>query len=234
MRYAYASQPAGPRSVSFGPAWALEGTADLVAMEVVRRSLGIGASANWGWQSRLRVPNDGVTYALQPADTRGRVSRGYYDAASFLQDVQLRMVRRGTSADEALSQVARGAVEGWYGVDGAGVRRTGLAERARAVLGAGWEPADAVLLWTLTQAADDQSDAPELNNAAYAAVSDNDNAYAWKGAVDEVQAGRSFAYQVTRAAGSSFYVRVRDDGPGGILSLSANVGGTRWMVARIR
>ncbi|HEV7589098.1 MAG TPA: hypothetical protein VGO40_13370 [Longimicrobium sp.] len=234
MRYAYASQAAGPRSVSFGPAWAVEGTADLVAMEVVRRSLGIGVGTNWGWQSRLKAPNDGVTYALQPADTRGRVSRGYYDAASFLQDVQLRMVRRGTSADEALAQVARGAVEGWYGVDGAGVRRTGLAERARAVLGAGWEPADAVLLWTLTQAADDQSDAPELNNTAYASVSDDGSDYAWKPAVGEVQAGRSFAYQVTRAAGSSFYVRVRDDGPGGTVSLSANVAATRWMIARIR
>jgi hypothetical protein len=234
MRYAYETQPAGPRSVSFGPTWALEGTADLVALEVVRRSLGITAGSNWGWQTRLQSPNDAIAYALQPADTRGRVSRGYYDAASFLQDVQLRMVRRGTSTDEALAQVARGALEGWYGVDGAGVRRSGLAERARAILGAGWEPADAVLLWTLAQAGDDQSDAAELNNSAYASVSDADNAYAWQPAVEEVRAGRSFAYQVTRAAGSSFYVRVRDDGPGGTVSLSANVSGTRWMIARIR
>ena len=234
LRYAWASQPAGaPRPVSFGPAWAMEGTADLMAMEIVRRSLGISLASNWGWQSRLKTPNDAIAYALQPADARGRLSRGYYDAASFLQDVQLRMVRRGAAADEALAPVARGAVEGWYGIDGAGIRRTGLAARVRGVLGEGWDPAGAVLLWTLAQAADDRTDAPELNNPAYDNVSDDDNPLAWKPAVDELQAGKAFAYQVTRPAGSSFYVRVKDNGEGGTLSLGAG-DGARWMLARIR
>lgn len=234
MRYAYTSQPAGPRSVSFGPAWAMEGTADLLSMDLVRRSLGISLTSNWGWENRLRGSNDAIAYALQPADTRGRLSRGYYDAASFLQDVQVRMARHGVSADDALLQVARGAVEGWFGVDGAGVRRAGLATRVQAVLGAAWEPADAVLLWTLTQAADDQGDSPELNNPVYASTSDNENPNAWKSAIDEVQVGRGFAYQVTRANGSSFFVRLKDDGKGGTVSLSANVDGARWMIARVR
>jgi hypothetical protein len=130
--------------------------------------------------------------------------------------------------------VARGAVEGWYGVDGAGVRRSGLAARARAVLGAGWDPAGAVLLWTLAQAADDRTDAPELNNPVYDAVTDDDNPYAWKPAVDELEAGRSFAWQVTRPAGSSFYLRVKDAGGGGTLALSSAADGARWMLARIR
>ncbi|MFL5540045.1 MAG: hypothetical protein ACJ8J0_13725 [Longimicrobiaceae bacterium] len=234
MRYAYQTQPAGPRTVSFGPAWAMEGTADLVSMDVVRRSLGVGLNSNWSWQHRFDAPNAAVTFALQPADTRGRLSRGYYDAASFLQDVQLRMTRRGMPADDALAQVARGAVEGWYGIDAAGVRRQGLADRVRAVLGGAWEPADAVLLWTLTQAADDQTDAPELNNPVYDHATDADNPNAWKPAPDEVQAGRSFAYQVTRGAGTSFFVRLKDGGQGGTVSLSADVAGTRWMVARLR
>jgi hypothetical protein len=234
MRYAYTSQPAGPRTVSFGPAWAMEGTADLLAMDLVRRSLGISLTSNWGWENHLRGSNDAIAYALQPADTRGRLSRGYYDAASFLQDVQVRMARRGVSADDALLQVARGAVEGWFGVDGAGVRRAGLATRVQAVLGADWQPADAVLLWTLTQAADDQGDSPELNNPVYASTSDSENPNAWKSAIDEVQVGRGFAYQVTRAPGSSFFVRLKDDGKGGTVSLSANVDGARWMIARVR
>lgn len=233
MRYAYGSQPAGARTVSFGPAWAMEGTADLVAMDLVRRYLGVSLSSNWNWQSRLLAPNDGITFALVPFDTRGQLSRGYYDAASFLQDVQVRMVRHGASADDALAQVARGAVDGWYGIDAAGVRRQGLADRVSAVLGAGWDPADAVLLWTLTQAADDQTNAPELNNPVYANVADPSSQYAWKPAVDEVQAGKSFAYQVTRNAGSSFFVRVKDDGRGGTVALSASVAGTRWMIARL-
>ena len=234
MRYAYASQPAGPRTVAFGPAWAMEGTADLVSMDIVRRSLGVGLTSNWSWQTRFAAPNPGVTFALQPADTRGRLSRGYYDAASFLQDVQVRMARKGMDADEALSQVARGAVEGWYGIDGAGVRRQGLADRVRAVLGGAWEPADAVLLWTLTQASDDQSSSPELNNPVYDHAADPDDANAWKAATDEVQAGRTFAYQVTRGAGTSFFVRLKDGGEGGTVSLSATIGGTRWMVARVK
>lgn len=234
QRYAYTSQPEGPRVTASGSIWAMEGTADLLAMEIVRRSLGIGATSNWGWQDRLKGQNDAIAYALQPADARGRLSRGYYDAASFLQDVQLRMVRRGAAADEALAQVARGAVEGWYGIDGAGLRRTGLATRVRAVLGATWDPADAVLLWTLAQAADDRTDAPELNNPVYASVSDDDQPLAWKPAVDELQAGKSFAYQVSRPAGSSFYVRMKDSGTGGTLALGAGTSGARWMLARIR
>jgi hypothetical protein len=234
MRYAYQTQPAGPRTVAFGPAWAMEGTADLVSMDIVRRYLGVSLTGNWSWQSRFNAPNPGVTFALQPADTRGRVSRGYYDAASFLQDVQVRMVRRGVNADEALAQVARGAVEGWYGVDAAGVRRQGLADRARALLGSAWDPADAVLLWTLTQAADDQTDSPELNNPVYDHAADPDNANAWKPATDEVQAGHSFAYQLTRGAGTSFFVRLKDGGDGGTVSLSATVAGTRWMIARLK
>jgi len=234
LRYAYDSQPAGKRTIAFGPAWAMEGTADLVSMDLVRRSLGVGLTSNWNWQDRLRAPNPGITLALQPMDTRGRVSRGYYDAASFLQDVQLRMVRRGTPGDEALAQVARGAVEGWYGTDAAGVRRTGLAGRVRPVLGAGWEPADAVLLWTLTQAADDQTDFADLNNPMYDHAADPEHNYAWKAALDEVQPGRAFAYQVQRSAGSSFFVRVKDGGSGGTVSLSASVGGTRWMIARLK
>jgi hypothetical protein len=234
MRYAYETQPAGPRSVSFGPAWALEGTADLVSMDIVRRYLGIGLTSNWKWEPRLLAPNDGITYALGPANTSGRLSRGYYDAASFLQDVQVRMVRAGADADEALAQVARGAVEGWFGVDAAGVRRQGLADRVRAVLGQQWDPADAVLLWTLTMAADDQTDAPGLNNPVYADATDAENQYAWKSAIADVQAGKAFAYQVPRAAGTSFFVRVKDDGRGGTVSLSASVGGTRWMIARVK
>jgi len=233
LRYAYDSQPAGPRTIAFGPAWAMEGTADLVSLDVVRRSLGVSLTGNWKWQDRLRSPNPGVTLALQPADTRGRISRGYADAASFLQDVEVRMARRGVAPDEALAQVARGAVEGWYGTDAAGVRRQGLANRVRAVLGAQWEPADAVLLWTLTQAADDQTGFAELNNPVFDHAADPENDYAWKAALDEVQPGRPFAYQVQRSAGSSFFVRVKDGGGGGTVSLSASVEGTHWMIARL-
>ncbi|HEX8695054.1 MAG TPA: hypothetical protein VF746_21765 [Longimicrobium sp.] len=234
VRYAYDAQPAGPRAVSFGPVWAMEGTADLVGMDLVRRFLGVGLTSNYDWQASLRTGGAEAVYALEPFDTRGRLARGYFDAASFLRDVQVRLSRAGLSPDDALAQVARGAVEGWFGVDGAGVRRQGLAERVRAVLGSGWDPSQAVLLWTLTQAADDQTQAPDLNNPVYARAADPDGDYAWKPVVDELQAGRSFAYEVRRTPGSSFFVRLKDDGRGGTFSASASVAETRWMVARVR
>lgn len=234
MRYAYESQAAGARAVSFGPAWAMEGSADLVAMDLVRRSLGVGLTSNWDWQNTIRNGGDAVTYALEPYDTRGRLARGYFDASSFLRDLQLRLVRSGLSADDAMAQVGRGALEGWYGVDGAGVRRQGLAARMRTVLGSGWDPAEAVLLWTATQAADDQTSNPELNNPVYSRAADPEGSYAWKAAVDEVKVGRTFAYEVRRVAGSSFFVRVEDDGRGGTLAAASSVNAARWMIVRVK
>lgn len=234
MRYAYETQPAGPRTVAFGPAWAIEGTADLLAMDVVRRSLGISLTGNWDWQAHLKSANTAITYALEPADTRGRLAQGYFDAASFLRDVQVRLARAGSAEDDALATVARGALEGWFGMDAAGVRRQGLAARVRAVLGAQWDPSSAVLLWTATQAADDQAQSPELNNPVYARAADPDGDYAWKPAVADVQAGRAFAYQLTGAPGSSFFVRLKDDGRGGTISARSSTAATRWMVARTK
>ena len=63
---------------------------------------------------------------------------------------------------------------------------------------------------------------------------DHDLARGADPALDEVQPGRTFAYQVQRSAGSSFFVRVKDGGSGGTVSLSASVEGTRWMIARLK
>lgn len=232
MRWAYDAQPAGPRSVSFGPVWAAEGTADLLSLDLVRRFLGVGLTANYDWSAQLRTLNRNIAYAMEPADTRGRLARGYFDASSFLRDLQLRLVRRGMQPEDALAEVARGAVEGWFGVDGAGVRRQGLTARMRAALDPRWEPADAVLLWTLTQAVDDQTSVPDLNNAAYARVSDGDAQYAWKPAVDDLEAGRAFAYEVRGTPGGSFYVRLKDGGRGGVFSARSTLTGARWMLVR--
>ncbi len=230
MRYAYETQPAGARAVSFGPAWSMEGTADLLAIDIVRRSLGVSLTANWDWTGQLRSESKNVTYALEPADTRGRVARGYFDASSFLRDVQVRLARAGMPADDALAEVARGAVEGWFGIDAAGVRRRGLADRVRASLGASWEPADAVLLWTVSQALDDDTDVPALSNPVYRGAADGD--YGWKPVMDDVRAGSAFSYEFQRDAGSSFFVRLKDDGKGGTFSARSATSGTRWMIAR--
>jgi hypothetical protein len=235
MRYAYETQDGqAERHVNMGPAWSMEGCADLVSMDVLRRYLDIGLTDNWDWSRKLYAGNEAVIYALEPADQRGMLPRGYFDGASFLRDVQVRMVRRGAAADEALAQVARGAVEGWWGIDASNVRRQGLTERVRAVLGADWDPSQAVLLWTLTQAADDLTDNPELDNAVYSHAGDPDEQYAWKAAFDDVRLGRAFSRTLGSSSGSSFFARLSDDGSGGTLAARSTDASARWMLARVK
>jgi hypothetical protein len=233
MRWLDAAVPAGGRRAdASAPAWGVEGAADLLALDAVRRYLGVAPESNWDWGSHLVAADRAVVYAMEPADTRGRLGRGYFDAASFLRHAQTRMVRAGMDRDAALAELARGAAEGWYGWDAAGNQRPGLTSRVRAVLGASWEPAEEVLTWTLAQALDDETSNPSLNNAAFWRVSQGQ--WAWPPAADEMVAGgtgeRRFSYQ----AAGSFYVRVRDAGDGGTLSARGAAGGTRWMIARSR
>jgi hypothetical protein len=235
MRYAYESQDGqAERHVNMGPAWSMEGCADLVSMDVLRRYLDIGLTDNWDWSRKIYQGNEAVIYALEPADQRGMLPRGYFDGASFLRDLQVRMVRRGVAADEALSQVARGAVEGWWGIDASNVRRQGLTERVRSVLGSGWDPSQAVLLWTLAQAADDLTDNPDLDNAVYSHVGDPGEQYAWKAAFDDVRLGRAFSHTLTASSGSSFFVRLNDDGGGATFAARSSDAGVRWMIARVK
>ena len=224
---------AGRHAAHPSAAWAREGGADFVAMDLVRRYLGVGAASNWRWADHLRPQTGGVVYALEPADARGRVTHGYYDAASLLRDLQMRLVDAGMTPDAAMAELARGAVEGWHGADGDGGGCAGLVERVRARLGAAWDPAGAVLLWTLSQAADDRTSNPRLSNPTYHDVARADDRYGWKPA-GELRAGGRGAVAFAQTAGGSFFVRLRGAAVEGTLSASSAAPGTRWMIARVR
>ncbi|HEX8391060.1 MAG TPA: hypothetical protein VF665_01785 [Longimicrobium sp.] len=228
VRWVRSAGHAAPASA----AWSLEGGADLMGMDLLRRYLEVGVAANWHWTDYLDARRPGVIYALEPADARGRVTWGYYDAASLLRDLQMRLVSSGMNADAALAEVSRGAVEGWYGDDGEG-GTAGLVERMRARMGGSWDPAAAVLTWTLTQAADDRTSNPALNNPVYHAVSGPDSYYGWKAAA-EVRTGNGAAQEFTQVAGGSFFVTLKGGSPAATLSATATVPGSRWMIARIK
>ncbi len=230
LAWLHEATPGGLREVPTWPRWGIEGAADLVAMDVVRRSLGIPLTGNWAWSGHLDAADRAVTFALEPADTRGRLPRGYFDASSFLRDLQVRMVRAGVPADAAMREVARGAVEGWWGGEGA----PGLAGRVRARLGSAWEPADAVLLWTAAQGADDLSAIPALNNEVYADAGHPGNGHAWRPATGDLHAAGGFSVRTPQGAGGSFYVRLWDSGVGGTYSARSSRPGARWMLARFR
>ncbi|MBW3570204.1 MAG: hypothetical protein KY467_03785 [Gemmatimonadetes bacterium] len=215
------------------PAWSTEGGADFVAMDLVRRFLGVGPAANWKWSDHLEPTRASVVFALEPFDARGRLTWGYYDASSLLRDLQTRLMAAGMSPEAAMAEVSRGAVEGWHGADGEGGACAGLVERMRARLGAEWDPATAVLLWTASQAADDRTPNAALSNPTYYDVGSADARYGWKPAA-EVRAGSGQGAAVTQVAGGSFYVRVKSAGAGGTLSVASSTPHARWMIVRIR
>jgi len=213
-------------------AWSLEGGADFVAMDLVRRYLNVGQSSNWKWSDHLEPSRESVVFALEPFDARGRLAMGYYDASSLLRDLQGRLIAGGLSPEAAMAEVSRGAVEGWHGADGDGGACGGLVERMRAKLGGAWDPAGAVLLWTATQAADDRTSNPALNNPTYYDVGSADARYGWKPA-GEVRAGSGQRADVTQVAGGSFYVKLRGASAQGVLSATSDSPDVRWMIARI-
>lgn len=213
--------------------WSVEGGADFVAMDLVRRYLNVGRASNWKWGDNLEPGRESVVFALEPFDARGRLTWGYYDASSLLRDLQARLVAGGLSPEAAMAEVSRGAVEGWHGADGDGGACAGLVERLRGRLGASWDPARAVLLWTATQAADDRTGNPALNDPTYYDVGNADATYGWKAAA-EVRAGSGESAVVSQVAGGSFYVRLRGASAAGVLSASSSSPDSRWMIARIR
>lgn len=215
------------------PAWSLEGGADFVAMDLVRRFLGVGLGANWKWSDHLEPSRASVILALEPYDARGRLTWGYYDASSLLRDLQGRLIATGMSPEAAMAEVSRGAVEGWHGADGEGGSCAGLVERMRARLGAAWDPAAAVLLWTASQAADDRTPNAALSNSTYYDVGSADERYGWKPAA-EVRAGSGASAAVTQVAGGSFYVRVKGSRAESTLSAVSSTRDAHWMIVRVR
>ena len=220
-------------SVAAAPGWSMEGGADFVAMDLVRRFLGVGLASNWKWTDHLQPSRASVVLALEPVDARGRLTRGYYDASSLLRDLQARLIATGMTPEAAMAEVSRGAVEGWHGADGDGGACGGLVERMRGRMGATWDPASAVLLWTASQAADDRTPNAALSNPSYFDVGSDDASYGWKPAA-EVRAGAGASAAVTQVAGGSFYVRVRGARAESTLRALSSTPDARWMIARVR
>jgi hypothetical protein len=220
-------------SAAEAPGWSIEGGADFVAMDLVRRYLNVGLASNWKWTDHLQPSRSSVIFALEPADAQGRLSWGYYDASSLLRDLQARLIAGGMTPEAAMAEVSRGAIEGWHGADGEGGACNGLVERMRGRLGASWDAANAVLLWTASQAADDRTPNAALANPNYYDVGSDDARYGWKPA-GEVRAGAGGSAAVTQVPGGSFYVRVRGGKAESTLSARSSTPDARWMIARVR
>lgn len=250
-QYAWETRPGGTTASGATTAWAAEGNAELLASVVAARVEGIGLTGNWDWAAGL---GDGrrAAYALLAANARGEFTQGYESGASFQMDLAIRMVRGGRTEDEALAAVSRGALDGWHGYDAHGARRPGLVARMRAGLDAAWEPADALLRWTLSQAVDDLTSNPDLQNHAFRRVSTAGQgpAMGWlapallrtgdravRGDPGSPAAVSGNAATLTWRYGSPNYFLIDDRGLGGAYRLSSTAGGSplpgvAWMVVR--
>ena len=149
-RYAHAA----PWLAALGTGWAVEGGATFFAQEMIRERLGIAFNGNtvFSASSAQDAAFPLVTYGFRVRN----FTSGYNDAASLLRDLVQRLVSRGMSFDDAMSLVLLGSMEGWHGINEENQQHgLGLTRRMQQVLGSSWNPTDALLQWTMSEAADD-------------------------------------------------------------------------------
>jgi hypothetical protein len=218
----------GPVLASSAATWALEGGAALMERELARRVTGIGLSANWDFRDYASRAE--MDYRAFANVGRGEFAVGYAPSADFLLDLAERRMAAGEAVDVALAEVEHGAQEGWFGQGPAGAR-TGLAARMRARLGPAWDPADALLSWTLAHAVDDRTSSPDLQDRAFRAVWDPVSAsQPWWTAHAELAPGAApVAVRRMFEASGYFYLK-----GGTTYAITASVSGVRWKLVRFR
>lgn len=231
--YMHATRSApGLPSMTGAALWAVEGGANLISYEFLRRLTGEPLDGNREW----RVPAGSVAMALfqqraQPAG--GVITDGFDSAMGFFRDLTLRRMATGEGTDDALRAVSRGAIEGWFGIDGVS-QRQGLTARMRERLGASWEPADALLDWTLSHAADDLTPNPRYQDRASLRVWDlpDGQLYGWWS--DAVLTDAAPTYTLFKRYGSPGWARIRDADAGFTIEVQGYEVPTRWLLLRIR
>jgi hypothetical protein len=148
LMYMHESRPTpGLPTASGASFWAIEGGADLLSYEMMRRLAGVSPNSNHDWRT---PPSDTVTklYQQRAQPAGGVLTDGFDHAMGFLRDLTARRVRSGESHADALRAVSRGAIEGWYGHDGV-TQRVGLVARMQSRFGTTWQPTTALLDWAL-------------------------------------------------------------------------------------
>lgn len=221
--------PGAPVVPASGAArWGVEGGASVAQVEMMRRWGGIAPLSNFDW--RAASPQAEVRYYGLFAAPGGSLTDGYGPAASFILDLAARRAKRGEGYEAALSAVLRGSIEGWYGHGWDTRVRDGLVARMRARFGDGWDPAEGLLTWMLSQAVDDRTESGTFQDFNYLDVSEPGPGTGRGWFPDaEVAMGEGGRFEVRRAYGSPGFFRITG---GGALHLSGGVAGVRWMIVR--
>lgn len=228
--YMYRTRPAGTEESYAGATfWGVEGGADLVSFELVRRAAGVGLTANFDGAGAAGGARQRMRQWAHPGT--GTLTDGYASAAGFLRAQAARLALAGAGEDDAVAEVLRGASDGWFGYDHLGGRREGLAARMRARIPA-WSPEAALLDWALAHAADDRTAEARWQDPTYLRVRETTGTdFAWRPMATLDGAGG--AGETTRGYGSPHYLLL--SGAGEMrFGASANAGGLRWRIVRVR
>ena len=106
-------------------------------------------------------------------------------------------------------------------------------------MGNAWDPADALLTWTLSHAADDRTSSTTFQNPSFLRSGDTPPEQAGARHADaEVNGAASpraaAVATASRPYGSPGYIVLRDGGPGVRLTVESQTPGLRWAVLRLR
>jgi hypothetical protein len=235
MMYMRDTRPRGVTSSSAGTSlWAVEGGANLISYEVIRRLAGMPLAGNVDWRHLASTPA-AEFYARRAQPAMGEFTSGYDNAMGFLRHLVIQRVRAGDDIAEAVRQVSRGAVEGWHGHDRFGAQRVGLTTRMSQRLGQPWNPVQAMIDWTLSHAADDLT--PNVSYQDHASLRiweiPDSLPVGWRPALTlSASEVRSGSFQ--RRGGDPHYVYLRDDGDGVGFSISSGMSALEWKLIRTR
>ena len=211
--------------------WGVEGGANLLSYETIRRAAGMPLAGNHDFRNPGATPFQRY-HAVRAQHGDGELTGGYEAANGFLRDLVIRRVQAGEAVDDAVREVSRGAVEGWFGIDVYGSRRQGLTQRMQARI-SGWEPVEAALTWTLSHAGDDRTNNPLYQDRAWLQIWRlAEDGYGW--APHAVLQGGQSGYAAVRAYGSPGYFYLHDTGAGVSFRVTATVENVRWRVLRVK
>lgn len=233
MMYMHASRPMPGLETRRGAAfWGIEGGANLMSYEMLRRMANVAPDANHEWRSAAPSLAAEI-FQLRAQPSVGILTDGYDSAMGFMRDLVLRRMLVGETHADALREVSRGALEGWYGHDGATIRR-GLVSRSQERLGADWTPATAILDWALSYIGDDITPNPRYQDRASLRVWDVPitQGYAWR--ADALMTRDTPPQYFFKTYGSPGYALFLDGGSGMNLDVNTFEVPIAWKVLRIR
>jgi len=226
---------AGPWIGALGTAWAVEGGASLVGLELLREFLNVPFLSNFTLPATTSESDPFFEFLLWSYDARDYTA-GYLAGASLLRDLVQRLVAQGgLGHDDAMREVLTGALEGWHGFNEEGQQTgAGLTARMRRFLGSQWTPLDALLDWTMSQAADDLTTNPHYQNLTVRQSAPSTGTSTFR---PHAVLQNGLALTVRRPPGTTGVWELVD-GSGGSFAASASVAGVPavagWLLLRIQ